>query len=107
MANGYYHADTENGDHMDDPSEDGLFMLIDDLCHPHNTFVIIEPDDGSSDWFASVTLQRNGLYGLEWRDMSRRDHKLTVETNRGQIARKLILWLSGRHYAGKPVRNSG
>jgi hypothetical protein len=26
MAVGYYSAGTENGDHMDNPSEDGLFM---------------------------------------------------------------------------------
>ena len=38
MAAGYYHADTEDGGHGDDPSEDLLFMLIDELRHPDNAF---------------------------------------------------------------------
>lgn len=28
MGVDYYSADTENGDHTDDPSEDGLFLLL-------------------------------------------------------------------------------
>jgi hypothetical protein len=31
IAAEYYGADTENGDRMDDPSEDGLFMLLSEL----------------------------------------------------------------------------
>ena len=31
MGADYYTAVTENGDHVDDPSEDGLFMLLEDL----------------------------------------------------------------------------
>src|ERR1700761_8730120 len=30
---------------------------------------------------------------LEWRDMSRRDHEPTVETDRAHMARELICWL--------------
>jgi hypothetical protein len=58
MAGGYYHADTEDGGHWVDPSEDLLFMLIDELCHPTNTFVVIEPEDEPMNWFASVSLVR-------------------------------------------------
>ena len=105
MADSYYHADTEDGGHRDDPSEDALFDLINDLYHPHNTFVIIEPADESMDWFASVTLQDDGTYELEWRDMSRHDHELTAETERSHIARELIVWLAERHYPGIPMRN--
>jgi hypothetical protein len=39
----YYIADTENGDHIDDPSEDGLFMLLSDLNQAGNTFITITP----------------------------------------------------------------
>jgi hypothetical protein len=104
---GIYHADTEDGTHEDDPSEDTLFSLIDDLYHPTNTFVIIEPEDEASDWFASVTLQDDGTYEMEWRDLSRGDHELTVETSRSHMARELIVWLSERHYPGSPVRDTG
>ena len=47
--------------------------------------MVIEPDDESMDWFASVSLLENGTYEMEWRDMSRRDHELTVETHRGHM----------------------
>jgi hypothetical protein len=106
VAGGYYHADTEDGGHWDDPSEDLLFMLIGELSHPGNTFVVIEPDDESMDWFASVSLLEDGTHEMEWRDMSRHDHELTVETDRGHIAKQLTIWLAARHYPGKPARNS-
>ena len=38
-------ADSENGDRIDDPSEDALFMLIDDLNGSNHTFVVIQPDE--------------------------------------------------------------
>ncbi len=106
MAGGYYHADTEDGRHWDDPSEDLLFMLVEELDHAANTFVVIEPDDESMDWFASVSLLEDGTYEVEWRDMSRRDHELTIETNRGHIAKELTRWLAARNFPGKPARNS-
>jgi hypothetical protein len=37
MGADYYSADTENGDHMDDPSEDGLFMLLENLSQDGNS----------------------------------------------------------------------
>ena len=106
MAGGYYHADSEDGEHWDDPSEDLLFMLIEELNHTDNTYVVIEPDDESMTWFASVSLLEDGTYEMEWRDMSRRDHELTVETDRGHIAKELTIWLARRRYPGKPERDS-
>jgi len=81
-------------------------MLIKSFNHTDNTFVVIEPDDESMTWFASVSLLEDGTYEMEWRDMSRRDHELTVETHCGHIARELTLWLAARHYPGKPKRSS-
>lgn len=107
MGGTYYYAETEDGELVEDPSEDLIFMLIDELYHPRNTFVIIEPVDDSQDWFASVTLQDDGTYEMEWRDMSRRDHELTAENDRGHMARELILWLAARHYPGMPMRRHG
>jgi hypothetical protein len=51
-----YSADTENGDHIDDPSEDGLFMLLSGLNEAGNTFITITPTDDDPAWHASVTL---------------------------------------------------
>lgn len=100
MAGGYYHADTEDGGRWDDPSEDLLFMLIDELFHPDNTFVVFEPVDESMDWFALASVLEDGTYEMEWRDMSRHDHALTVESDRGHIAKQLTIWLAARHYPG-------
>ncbi|NHI11099.1 hypothetical protein STPH2_6468 [Streptomyces sp. KO7888] len=44
MVAKYYCADSENGDHIDDPSEDALFELLGDLNDTDNTFVVIQPD---------------------------------------------------------------
>ena len=41
MGADYSSADTENGDHIDDPSEDGLFMLLSELNQAGNTFYLI------------------------------------------------------------------
>jgi hypothetical protein len=45
MGADYYIADTENGDHIDDPSEDGLLMLLSDLNQAGNTFITTTPAD--------------------------------------------------------------
>lgn len=92
--------------HWDDPSEDLLFILIEELNHMDNTFVVIEPDDESMTWFAPVSLLEDGTYEMEWRDMSRHDHELTVETDRVHIAKELTIWLACRSYPGNPGRNS-
>ena len=57
MAAEYYGADRENGDRIDDPSEDALFMLIDDLNDTDNTFVVVQPDEDEPLWFDSVAVQ--------------------------------------------------
>jgi hypothetical protein len=56
MGADYYTADTENGNHIDDPSEDALFMLLEDLNQAGNTFITITPASDDPAWHASVTL---------------------------------------------------
>jgi hypothetical protein len=106
MAADYYIADTENGDHIDDPSQDALFILITDLDHTDNTFVTINPADSASTWYASVSLLDNGTYEVERRDPSQREHKLTTQTDRSQIAKDLTIWLAGLHYPSRPTTRS-
>ncbi|MEU8002269.1 hypothetical protein AB0B66_13995 [Catellatospora sp. NPDC049111] len=96
MAAGYYHADTENGDHIDDPSEDALYMLIEDLDTTDNTFVIVEPPGEDPAWYASVSLLDDGRYEVERKHLERRFHELTVETDRDKIARELTIWFASR-----------
>jgi len=97
MAADYFDADTENGDHIADPSEDALFMLLQDLAQPDNTFVTINPA-GDSDWYASVSLLDDGSYEVERRDTQRRQHDLITTTDINAVARDLTIWLADRQY---------
>lgn len=56
----YCCADSENGDHIDAPSEAALFMLIDDPSDTDITFVVIQPDDDGPARFTSVAVQDEG-----------------------------------------------
>lgn len=96
MAAEYYCADSENGDHIDDPSEDALFMLISDLNDTDNTFVVIQPDEDEPAWFASVAVLDEGGYEVVRRDTSRREHDVSVETTIGRIAGDMTKWLAAR-----------
>ncbi|MET9323434.1 hypothetical protein ABZX75_25065 [Streptomyces sp. NPDC003038] len=96
MAARYYCADSENGDHIEDPSEDALFMLIDDLNDTDNTFVVIQPDQDDPAWFASVTVLDNGGYEIVRRDTTRREHDVVVQTSTDHIAGDLTKWLAAR-----------
>ncbi|MFE6871964.1 hypothetical protein ACFVFS_36165 [Kitasatospora sp. NPDC057692] len=106
VAADYYCADSENGDHIDDPSEDAIFMLVDDLNDTDNTFVVIQPDEDDPVWYVSVTVLDEGGYEIVRRDASRREHDVITETSIGTIARDLILWLAARNFPGRPTRHT-
>ncbi|MGW9437021.1 hypothetical protein [Streptomyces sp. NPDC055607] len=96
VAADHYCADSENGDHVGDPSEDALFMLISDLNGSDNTFVVIQPDEDDPAWFASVTVLDEGCYEIVRRDTSRREHDVIIETSINQISGDLTKWLATR-----------
>lgn len=96
VAADYYRADSENGDYVDDPSEDALFMLISDLNGADNTFVVVQPDEDEPAWFASVTVLDESGYEVVRRDTSRREHDVIIETSINQIAGDLTKWLAAR-----------
>lgn len=89
MAARYYCADSENGDHIDDPSEDALFMLISDLDDADNTFVVVQPDQEDPAWFASVAVLDEGGYEVV-------RHDATTGANINQIAKDLTIWMATR-----------
>ncbi|MFF7274892.1 hypothetical protein [Streptomyces griseorubiginosus] len=106
MGAQYYGADSENGDRIDDPSEDALFMLIDDLNGADNTFVVVQPDEDDPVWFASVAVLEEGGYEIVLRDSSRREHEVTTATSVHDIAQDLTIWIAGRAFPGRPPRNA-
>ena len=95
-------ADSENGDHIDDPSEDALFDLISELNDTDNTFVVIQPDQDDPAWFASVAVLDEGGYEIVRRDTTRREHHVSAENSIGRIASDLIIWLAARHFQNTP-----
>ncbi|TXL85628.1 hypothetical protein [Streptomyces sp. IB2014 016-6] len=91
MGARYYGADSENGDRIDDPSEDALFMMISDLDGSDNTFVVVQPDEDDPIWFASVTVLDEGGYEVVRRDAGRLEHDVTTSAGINDIARDLTI----------------
>jgi hypothetical protein len=106
MGAHYYSADTENGDHIDDPSQDGLVMLLSDLNQSGNTFLTITPADDDPTWYASVTLLADGTYEAERADPVCSEQHRDTTTDPNDIARDLTIWLAARHYPEQPARRS-
>ncbi|MCX4525857.1 hypothetical protein OG982_09155 [Streptomyces sp. NBC_01551] len=101
MGRLYYRADSEDGDRIDDPSEDALFMMISDLNGSDNTFVVVQPDEDDPVWFASVTVAGERGYEVVRRDTSRNEHEVTMATSINDIARDLTVWMAARHFPGR------
>ncbi|MFD3919889.1 hypothetical protein [Streptomyces sp. NPDC058595] len=92
----YYGADSENGDRIDDPSEDALFMMISDLNDSDNTYVVVQPDGDAPVWSASVAVLDEGGYETVRRDTTRDEHEVTTSAGVNDIARDLTIWMAGR-----------
>ncbi|MFG2432993.1 hypothetical protein [Streptomyces sp. NPDC048590] len=106
MGAAYYRAESESGDHIEDPSEDALFMLIDDLNTSDNTFVVIQPDEDDPAWFTSVAVLDEGGYEVVRRDTTRREHDVITETSIDRIARDLTIWMATRDFPGRPTQHT-
>ncbi|MFH8408001.1 hypothetical protein ACH4FX_24865 [Streptomyces sp. NPDC018019] len=105
MGAAYYRADSENGDHIDDPSEDALYMLLDDLNSSDNTFVVIQPDEDDPVWFTSVAVLDEGGYEIVRRDATRREHDVITETSIDRIANDLTIWMAARDFPARPAQH--
>lgn len=76
----------EHGEVIIEPSEDAIFGLLVEVAHPDNTFLIVDPAEDASEWFALVALAAGGGYEVEYRDVLHRYHRLSTETDPGAIA---------------------
>nr|WP_245967781.1 hypothetical protein [Streptomyces fragilis] len=102
-----YRADSENGDHIDDPSEDALFMLISDLNDSDNTFIVVQHDEDDPAWFASVAILDEDGYEIVRRDTTRNEHEVTTSTSIHDVARGLTVWMAARDFPGRPTEQPG
>lgn len=72
-------ATTESGDVIDDPSEDALFMMLEDVDAGHGTFLIVETlSDPTGQTYAQTMRSGNGTYVVEYRDGDPTRHYGTV-----------------------------
>ncbi|MFJ4839315.1 hypothetical protein [Streptomyces sp. NPDC088746] len=106
MGAAYYRAESESGDHIEDPSEDALFMLLYDLSGSDNTFVVIQPDEDDPVWFASVAVLDEGGYEVVRHDTTRREHDVLTETSIARIARDLTIWMAARNFPEQPTQHT-
>lgn len=98
MVAEYYGARSESGDYMEDPSQDGLFMMLGDLNGSDNTRLVVRPDHDGAVWSASVTVLDGGRYEVVRRDTSRDEHEVTTSTSIDDIAYELTLWMGDRDF---------
>jgi hypothetical protein len=93
-------AETEQGRSIEDPSEDVIYMLIQDLAHPDNTFITIEPPPGGSPWHIVISLLPDQTFEVEYKDLARGEHRVETQTRPGHIAHDATIWLAdaGRYY---------
>ncbi|WP_329392089.1 hypothetical protein [Streptomyces sp. NBC_01716] len=105
MGAQYYGADSENGDRVDDPSEDALFMMVSDLNDSDNTFVVVQPDEDDPLWFVSVAVPDEGGYEIVRRDTARNEHQVITATSIDHIARDLTVWMAARDYPARPNKH--
>lgn len=99
-------ADSENGDRIEDPSEDALSMMISDLNDSDNTFVVVQPDEDDPVWFVSVAVLDEGGYEVVRRDTTRNEHEVTTSTSINDIAHDLTIWMAARNYPERPSRQN-
>jgi hypothetical protein len=79
-----------SGDVYDDPSEDLLFILLDDLDDADEEFLIVERTaDASGQTYAQVCIGPDGRYQLEYRDGGPERH-FQAFTSTKQVAHKVL-----------------
>ncbi|WP_037869357.1 hypothetical protein [Streptomyces sp. SPB074] len=96
MGADYYSADSEDGDRIEDPSEDALFMMLGDLDEAGNTFLVISPAAADAGWSVSVALLGKGVYEVVRRDSGRGERAVSRSAVIDDIARDLTRWLAAR-----------
>ena len=75
-------ATSENGDVIDDPSEDALFMMLEDIDGGDGTYLIVESlTDSSGQTYAQTSRDDDGTYIVEHRNGSPDEHYGTVASD--------------------------
>lgn len=85
-------ATNDAGDTYDDPSEDLLFILLEELDEA-NTFLIVERvEPGREGHFMQVALGQDGSYALEYREGGPETHYGTSSTSMRLVHEAMSKW---------------
>lgn len=72
-------ATAESGDTIDDPSEDALFMMFEDIEAGESTYLIVDSlRDSTNQTYAQTSRNEDGTYIVEYRDGGPERHYGTV-----------------------------
>lgn len=93
MTAACYDARTEAGVHLEDPSEQQLLGLLNDLDEERNSFVIITTARDTNR-HAVVSLREDRDYQVERHDAAQGWHEVRTDESAGTIARDLITWFA-------------
>jgi hypothetical protein len=94
----HFTADTENGDYIDDPTEDQVAGLVAGLGQAAGTFITLTPADDDHDWYASVSLHPDGTTKIERGDPTHGEkHTETTTASPATIASDLTTWIATHH----------
>jgi hypothetical protein len=86
-------AIAESGEKWDDPSEDLLFILLEDIRDRHELFVIVERTrDASGQTFIQAIRTDDSKYRLEYRDGSADRHFFAVTADMRTAHEVLTKW---------------
>jgi hypothetical protein len=90
-------AELENGDTYDDPSEDALFILFEDIEAGEQLFVIVEElADTTRQTYIQALRDKDGTYIVEWRAGTPESHQGTRVSDMREAHRLVADWASGR-----------
>ncbi len=83
----------ESGDKWDDPSEDLLFILLEDIRDKHELFMIVERvRDASGQTFIQAIRTEDAQYRLEYRDGSADRHFFAITADMREAHDILTKW---------------
>ena len=90
-------ATTESGDVVDDPSEDALFMMFEDLEAGEGTFLIVDSlRDPTGQTYAQTSRNPDGTYVVEYRDGGPDLHFATVVDDMRSAHEVVTGWVQER-----------
>lgn len=90
-------ATAESGDVIDDPSEDALFLMFEDLEAGEGTYLIVDSlADPTGQTYAQTSRNDDGTYVVEYRDGGPARHFGTVAKDMRSAHALVTGWAQGR-----------